>query len=812
MPSDISKVFVIGDKYSRSDIYILLSIPTELQGGDWNTGYHKHNGVWFIFTTIAEEGRTGHNYANSFSNNNFIWFGKNGSKIDHPSIQDLINPNSQTLLFSRERNRELFVYKGNVEAEKIKDQVPVEVLWTFSDIDSNNINNDSSPNKHHEDKMTTTNPTVSKLLEQSIGGEDAICLMGKKESNAFVSPSPAGVRDAVDGFADALTGADTKNVEILFLIGGAGNGKSYELARFLAELDTNLVAVNKSKKLERIFLDESLSPNIFIINDATIVEYENDIRHDLIYDLNKLFKAEKRTFLFANINRGVLIEDINHASEESVEYSNILEWVLADYHSDFPNIKPISSSSKYFKRAEIIVEESGYKYFLNAVYLDQLSLLEPTPKLQGRSICDPCSLSPTTADYRLNGPNDSRIDSPIGILLNKLIDESNFDSHESCSNCSAKSLCPFLANVQNLRNRQFQEGFLYLLRAIETNAGQLFSYREVWDNLSLALIGRCRQSWIDNSQSPCEWVRAKTTNVSGEKQIFELFFQRIHTSLFPISDSNITNSFIKDKIPQDWVVSDSNPLIERNGVVDPALATDRGWQRKIFDAMESINYRDFPSEICSKDKRFESVWCRIDSMVEKEIVHHHQTSLEIDRHLLRWFTTTLTRFWGLIDGVVNYNEVVHHFINLKRLPEYADSSNPLNLGIMNMLTNASGTSQMNYYPLYHPRTRPLQPGSDVYNWCVGVPNNAYQISLSSDGEELWIALYSIKKRKEISKILVDFKMAKELYFNSQGEGFTDQGHQISPRLERTWAQILNSSIQAEQLYLVQSESQIIVID
>ena len=44
--------FLVGQEYTRKDIYDLFRVPADQQGGDWDTGYHKHGVDWFIFATV----------------------------------------------------------------------------------------------------------------------------------------------------------------------------------------------------------------------------------------------------------------------------------------------------------------------------------------------------------------------------------------------------------------------------------------------------------------------------------------------------------------------------------------------------------------------------------------------------------------------------------------------------------------------------------------------------------------------------------------------------------------------------------------
>lgn len=124
--------FSVGEKYRRRDVFRIIGIPEETKGGNWDTGYNKHDDNWFVFCNIGTAGRTGHDYGNRFVGDDFLWYGKTGSRADHPSIRSLTDPDARVSLFYREDDREPFVFAGTATAKRIDpNKVPVEVLWSF---------------------------------------------------------------------------------------------------------------------------------------------------------------------------------------------------------------------------------------------------------------------------------------------------------------------------------------------------------------------------------------------------------------------------------------------------------------------------------------------------------------------------------------------------------------------------------------------------------------------------------------------------------------------------------------------------------
>ncbi|MCO0600951.1 DUF3427 domain-containing protein [Peribacillus butanolivorans] len=132
------KPFKVGDLYSRKDVYKIINVPKEKQGGIWDTGYTRYNNDWFIFANVNTSGRTGHDYQNKFIGNDLEWYGKNRTKITQGSIQGMLNPNGNVFIFAREdNNNPLFTYIGNGRVKETFDTIPVKIIWQFTDHQEN---------------------------------------------------------------------------------------------------------------------------------------------------------------------------------------------------------------------------------------------------------------------------------------------------------------------------------------------------------------------------------------------------------------------------------------------------------------------------------------------------------------------------------------------------------------------------------------------------------------------------------------------------------------------------------------------------
>ncbi len=124
-------MFQVEKSYTKQDIYQILEVPVKLQKGTWNTGYIRYKGNFFVFANIGIAGRTGHDYQNFWDGPFFHWEGKTGSKINQSVISGMINPpgDASIFLFTRQADRDPFVYEGKVRAVDVVDVSPVKVIW-----------------------------------------------------------------------------------------------------------------------------------------------------------------------------------------------------------------------------------------------------------------------------------------------------------------------------------------------------------------------------------------------------------------------------------------------------------------------------------------------------------------------------------------------------------------------------------------------------------------------------------------------------------------------------------------------------------
>jgi 5-methylcytosine-specific restriction enzyme A len=121
--------FRVDRHYSRKDVYREIGLPIDTKGGNWDTGYNKFNNDYFIFSNVGIPGRTGHDYANRFTGNDFYWFAKNDTRIDQPQIRELLSPPGYVYIFYRTDNTGPFTFAGTGRPKSFQETTPVQITW-----------------------------------------------------------------------------------------------------------------------------------------------------------------------------------------------------------------------------------------------------------------------------------------------------------------------------------------------------------------------------------------------------------------------------------------------------------------------------------------------------------------------------------------------------------------------------------------------------------------------------------------------------------------------------------------------------------
>tara|TARA_Y100000294_G_scaffold176593_1_gene199409 strand:+ start:588 stop:2834 length:2247 start_codon:yes stop_codon:yes gene_type:complete len=660
-----------------------------------------------------------------------------------------------------------------------------------------------------EENMSRERKIIKYIASRSFGGDDSTVVpsvdMGLMDE--FEGVYPAGVKDVMEQFVESIT-SNNETIEWIFMIGGPGNGKSYQAGRLLNDLGIDIEVKGIGGTAERSY--SSAEAKVKVINDATIRTHTGtDSPNDLAIDLRESLETLKndKLYLMANINRGILIEE-KHALEENkkwlVEYE-IINCLLGLEFEDLQFLELVhnDTDSAYFNRYKMVKDTQGLKYdlYLNLVYLDKLSLLELTPSLTNEDGSikfidngDNVEVAPCKI---MNYDSEDRVNTPFGLLLNEII-----NSLLDCDGFASNEFCPFYSNVKSLSNTQLRLNLLNFLRASEIASGKIYSYREIWHLISFFILGPYVEEW--NTKHPSDWVTA------NKKNYLELFMQRYGTSL--CNEENVPDvlkEYVSNKVIRRY------PLVLDNIIrIEPARDTSADWATKVNEAIEGIK---FDKMLCNdvlinNDDYFKLYWNKLDKRVEEEIVLKNFNSLGTQTKdkslLLSWYARIIYRAFGISTGNYGHKDVIDHWLQLVKTKNINDQSNKIAIGLKSMLK--MGIDGQQFLPIFHPRTEPLKSFQNTAVWCVGYESEILKLKFKLNGDLLILEL--IIENTSLADVVIDFDVAREAFMHNPSYGFTENGGTIMPRVERAHSAILAMQNDLINTYLISNDQTLIHFD
>lgn len=125
--------FQIRHQYTRKAIFEIIGVPRDSRGGKWFIGSVQHGDDWFIFATVGDVARTGHDYANWWDGREFYWSGKTGSRIDNPTVRHMTSGEGAVYIFTRAGSRDPFTFNGFGTMVTYEDVIPVRIVWAVRD-------------------------------------------------------------------------------------------------------------------------------------------------------------------------------------------------------------------------------------------------------------------------------------------------------------------------------------------------------------------------------------------------------------------------------------------------------------------------------------------------------------------------------------------------------------------------------------------------------------------------------------------------------------------------------------------------------
>ena len=632
----------------------------------------------------------------------------------------------------------------------------------------------------------------------------------QRENNWPDGPCSPMSREACNALVAACNGgAGTDDPRcMVFLVGGAGNGKSKLAGDTVKAVEGTFTGELRTFAQRTYTYSLKVGGRLRVINDATIPPED---RHPtpLLRDLHEAIAAGDH--LLACINRGVLIgETANEATTDNnatvLLASRIANWLLSGKFSGFDDSTV---------RVELLAEETTPSHYsvarvyaddvvcavLHVVYMDRASLLENWPDTEPETGDFKHPLSAGTIDVTPIMSRSKR--SPTVAFESCLLGA----AQNYANSGSFSPLDPIGANALTLSRAEVARGWCSIMRGAEIIAGTHFTYRELWALVCHSVVGPVTG---DRLQHLADWVSERLAQVetaTGEERLSALLglgTLRTHMLLF---DAGWRTTYLSEHVEAYAWPSTASEALKSAHLSDPLrnFGPDDGFAMgQLAERLSSIEEGRFPGfELSQEDEEIAACWTDLDAEIEKEIRNeidpsNDMSSLKKRNAMLAWYGRYMYRLVGLARGWPAHCTVVDKWQNAWLDASRSQRlSSELQEAILDIVAPLSGSgSPETFFTFMQPR---VDAGEETAERAmVALPRNRFEVMARTEDDriELEIGHGGGVDGPPAAVATLDFQFLREASARSRGHGFTDSLALIEPRVER-----IRASLVAHQLSL-----------
>ncbi|WIY26011.1 hypothetical protein [Parasedimentitalea psychrophila] len=583
---------------------------------------------------------------------------------------------------------------------------------------------------------------------------------------------------------------------MVFLVGGAGNGKSYLAARVVRDSEARKRGAVTRFAQRTYMYSTPAGSSLRVVNDATIPA-DGESRIALFDDIRTVIKTEENLLVCAN--RGVLVGELRElAALELDATGNVAHGLISllfelnfDSEKLFEGwrLEPddiVSSDYKSFRMRA----PTGREIDVHIVFMDHVSLLEPLPKSSSPD-CDQ-EQPPVASILQDNGsykPRNAAFELPLKEVAEKFLEDSG-------SNWPGGDLDPIRANAEMLSREEVVDSWCRCVRGAEIVGGFNFSYRDLWGLASLALIG---PSPDGGTAQLAELLRRHSEDVEQArnkkekcKALVELANYRCHVNLF---------GGLKAALPlgvaSQPLVYVQNDAMSAMASADPLQDVSRAASCDLAGVMvQVIDGHSSADEFTKVHPRLLAAWSplddALDSAVSKLVDPMNSDHVEIDRiGLLSWYSQYLLRFYGLALGKPAFLGVLGEYQRcLKRGLRNENLAKNISDALLRVFLPPSGEDARGTARLPVMKPRVTTPASGDAHIAIEVDPLDFKIGLSVVGGRMLLKIHR-RDSGDAAETTLDFHLMREALSRVDGAGFTDSLRHVEPRLERLRARVLS---------------------
>jgi len=638
------------------------------------------------------------------------------------------------------------------------------------------------------------------LPERSFGGSEVAVRPDDWPPNSFwpVGPSAPGADEMLEWLSRSLTSASEPI--LAFLVGGPGNGKSYLTGRFVSDLQE--ISPRPSGLAYRDYSYSTSGLELVLINDATIrpEAQPSSGGPPLIGDVNRCLEMGRH--LLANVNRGILYEELTACSQNSIG-RDVIAWLTGN---NFPlaDAVEIRDPVDYgYIRACQLANASGDLARVVVANMDSCSLFESRPSgtFEYGSQSRPSQSSDAYRIQRLRARNvDHSNSTSASRVISELVQRIDLST-----GVEEFTLNPIADNISDLSSPRIRANFCTLLRSSELITARRMTYRELWGAVSLALVGSLPET--SPGLDAYEWTHGhQPSNQSDASDPLELLIElasvRFHQAIFrpvPFRLGGVTTRI------------SASPVTQMTALVDPVRdarpgrwgSGSNGWADPVIEAFAGQDIDQSPLEglldSVNSDDPVHEVIGNVEVHLDKAFVEarlQRRLNDSVMRRLTSWYGQFLLRMYAVSNGIPAFSNELDMWTRVwigannegAAIPQEARSA------LSTLLlppSNPDSRASRFIVPIFDARTIPISDRADDPKLVISMPSSDWDLEFRNEGDQLFLNLTEGGHR--VVEIEVDFAVIREAMSCAEDHvGITELTHIASPRLERFRAALLRS--------------------
>ncbi|MEJ6021354.1 hypothetical protein [Ramlibacter sp. PS4R-6] len=491
----------------------------------------------------------------------------------------------------------------------------------------------------NDNKTIAIKPSnLGRLQQRAFGGEDVAARPNFADDAWWPTGELLpGVSELID---DALTNEGRREgLTAYFLLGGAGNGKSFAIRQLTARLGIELPTSDRLAR--RLHQAHRKDADFVLLNDATIApltDYPKTQNVALASDLTAWWKrsAKKPVVAFCGVNRGILVDELKELAQTGAPINKlsteVLRWLANPNYPIATHMgAPLLHDDSISVRAnchEVKMIVGGRQMRLVALAVDASSLFEVPPN---------------------GGP------ARAAALITQVVDR--------CAPEGAQRdrLCPIRANLEQLSGTHGIDRWAAAIASAEIAAGKFFSYRDVWGLVALSVLGS-RVAPDGEGGAALDIVDQLLRSVDKAQTTWDRLRNLLDLSRFRMHNALYRAPIPRTREAEAWYPP-STPVHSGLALVDPSAWRTRD-SSAIEAGMQSIAMGERPSETASCRELLAGVWSPFDRALESALLAFIETDECSDaarRRLISWLGGYMLRLAATGSGSLGNEQAIHQW-------------------------------------------------------------------------------------------------------------------------------------------------------